>query len=112
MLRVLLRNSGCRHRGIAISDSLEKAGNWDAGHLNYAFLADEDESRKLKLSGGYERGEEEREKLFLHKMRCMNRYNFATCSSRNVWDLWHVDVFPPIIKHLIQSLSAALLFIK
>lgn len=25
--------------GIAISDSLEETGNWDAEHLNYAFLS-------------------------------------------------------------------------
>lgn len=44
MLRAL-RDSRGRHLGIAISDSLEKAGNWDAGHLNYAFATGEDESR-------------------------------------------------------------------
>lgn len=75
MLRVL-RDSRGRHLGIAISDSLEKAGNWDAGHLNYAFAADEDESRKLKGEGNVRKGGEVYEKSCLHKAQCANRWAF------------------------------------
>lgn len=82
MLRILLRNSrGGSHLslGIAISDPPEKAGNWDAGHLNYAVLADESRGSWNFVSGGFERErkrrEEEvpREKSCLHKTRCANR---------------------------------------
>lgn len=39
------RFTGQAPLGIAISDSLEKTGNWDAGHLNYAFLSPTKTSR-------------------------------------------------------------------
>ncbi|TGZ45938.1 hypothetical protein DBV15_02711 [Temnothorax longispinosus] len=43
------------------------AEKWDAGHLNYAFLADEDESRKLQLGGGKGGKKNADEKSSLHK---------------------------------------------
>lgn len=71
------RFTGQAPLGIAISDSLEKTGNWDAAHLNYAFLSPTKTSRGSWNSEDVEDtmvgGRGDREKLCLHKTRCTNR---------------------------------------